>query len=158
MGTINTSLNTETTLIDGVFVRGLRVIPDERGKVMHMLRANAPHFTKFGEVYFSVINPGVVKGWKQHKKMTQNFAVPVGQMELVLFDARPDSKTKGKIVELSIGESNYCLVTIPPGIIYSFKGASSVPVLLVNCADLPHDPEESLVFDLKSTDIPYNWK
>ena len=71
-------------MIEGVKVIPLRQIPDERGKIMHMLRADDPHFEKFGEIYFSVVFPGVVKGWHLHKEMTLNYAVVSGNIKLAL--------------------------------------------------------------------------
>src|SRR4029077_9112630 len=86
-------------MIEGVGIRPLLQIPDERGKVMRMLRATDPDFKEFGEVYFSVVFPGAIKGWHLHKRMTINYAVPFGRIKLVLFDDRPSSPTRGEIQE-----------------------------------------------------------
>ncbi len=93
-------------MIDGVLIIPLKQIPDERGKVMHMLRCNDPHFEKFGEIYFSVVYPRVIKGWHLHKKMTLNYAVITGMIKLVLYDERENSPTKEELMELSVGEQN----------------------------------------------------
>jgi dTDP-4-dehydrorhamnose 3,5-epimerase len=143
--------------IAGVSVNPLKVFRDERGQVMHMLRSDAPHFTKFGEIYFSVVNPGVVKGWRMHTKMTQNYAVPVGEIELVLYDSRKESASFGKVQKLIVGESNYSLITIPFGIVYAFKGISKMPAVVANCADILHDPRESVAIELNHPEIPYTW-
>ena len=147
----------DAEMIDGVLVEPLKQIKDDRGKVMHMLRADSHLFTKFGEVYFSVVNPNVIKAWKRHKKMTQNFAVPVGAIQLVIYDSRQNSPTQGKIAILDIGENNYSLVKIPPMVWYGFKGVSSIPALIVNCSDIPHDPSESEKKPEDDKDIPYEW-
>ena len=57
---------------------------------MHMLRADDPHFERFGEIYFSTVFAGVVKGWHLHERMTINYAVPFGSIKLVLFDDRDE--------------------------------------------------------------------
>src|SRR3989344_6638363 len=101
-------------MIDGVKIISLKQIPDERGKIMHMLRVDDAHFEKFGEIYFSIVYPDVVKGWHIHMKMTLNYAVIHGKIKLVLYDDRPESKTHGQLMELFIGEDNYVLVKIPP--------------------------------------------
>lgn len=145
-------------MINGVLVIPLKQIPDERGKIMHMLRADDPHFEQFGEVYFSVVYPGIVKGWHRHTKMTLNYAVPVGMIKLVLYDEREDSSTKGQLVELFIGEDNYCLVKIPPIIWNGFKGIGIKPAIVANCATIPHDPNEIIRLDPFSDKIPYNWE
>jgi dTDP-4-dehydrorhamnose 3,5-epimerase len=144
-------------MIEGLVVHELRQISDERGKVMHMLRADSPLFTRFGEIYFSIVNPGVVKAWKRHLKMTQYFAVPVGKIKLVIYDDRKDSVSCEKVDVIEIGVDNYCLVKIPPQLIYGFKGISSVPALVANCTNMPHDPNEVEGFDINSTEIPYKW-
>lgn len=143
--------------ISGVRVEPLRQMGDERGKVMHMLRADSPLFTAFGEIYFSVVNPGVVKAWKKHLKMTQHFAVPSGKIRLVMYDDREGSGTYGKIQILDVGEWNYCLVKIPPRICYGFKGISKEPALIANCTDMPHDPEEIQRFDVSDRRVPFDW-
>lgn len=145
-------------MIKNVLIRQLKQIPDERGKVMHMLRADDPHFEKFGEIYFSVVYPDVIKGWHLHTKMTLNYAVVSGMIKLVLYDARKESPTKGELLELYIGEDNYALVKIPPGIYNGFKGVGIKPAIVANCSDIPHDPEEIQRIDPFSNDIPYDWE
>ena len=144
-------------MIKGVLVKPLSQIADERGKIMHMLRADEPHFEQFGEIYFSVVNPEVVKGWHIHKEMTINYAVISGTIKLVLYDPREDSPTKGGIQELYIGEDNYVLVKIPPGIYNGFKGMGTKPAIVANCATLPHRPDEIERLDPFTSDIPYDW-
>ena len=144
-------------MIEGISVIPLRTIPDERGKIMHMLRADEPHFEKFGEIYFSVVHPGVIKGWHLHKEMTLNYAVISGMIKLVLYDPREDSPTRGEIQELFVGEDNYVLVKIPPGIYNGFKGIGTKPAIVANCATIPHRPDEMKRADPFASDIPYDW-
>jgi len=144
-------------MIDGVFIKSLKVFADERGKVMHMLRSDDAFFKQFGEIYFSVVNPGIIKGWKKHSKMTQHFSVPVGNIKLVIYDNREDSSTKGKIQEIFIGAENYQLVRIPPLVWYSFKAVGDSFALIANCPDLPHVDNEVVTVDLFDKKIPYNW-
>jgi len=144
-------------MIKGVLIKPLSQFTDERGKIMHMLRADEPHFEQFGEIYFSVVYPEVVKGWHLHKEMTLNYAVILGMVKLVLYDPREDSPTKGEIQELFIGEDNYVLVKIPPGIYNGFKGIGTKPAIVANCATLPHRPEEMERLDPFNNDIPYDW-
>ena len=144
-------------MIDGVIIKPLKQIPDERGKVMHMLRVDDSEFEKFGEIYFSVVNPGKIKGWHLHKKMTLNYTVVSGLIKLVLYDPRDDSLTKGELQEIFLGEDKYCLVKIPKGIWNGFMGISSKPAIVANLATEPHDPDEIVRIDPFSKDIPYNW-
>lgn len=144
-------------MIDGVGIYPLRQIPDERGRVMRMLRADDPHFERFGEIYFSLVYPGVVKGWHRHRLMTLNYAVPVGMVKLVVYDDRPASPTRGELLELFLGEANYVLVRIPPGLWNGFKGIGVGPALVANCATVPHDPSEIERLDPSDGRIPYDW-
>ncbi|HEX3833318.1 MAG TPA: dTDP-4-dehydrorhamnose 3,5-epimerase family protein [Solirubrobacteraceae bacterium] len=135
----------------------LRRIPDERGAIMHMLRRDDPGFAQFGEIYFSLVYPGVVKGWHRHSRMTLNYAVPVGMIKLVCYDDRVGSPTRDIVQELHLGELNYALVTIPPMVWNGFKGEGTVPALVANCASEPHDPEEIDRVAPGSVEIPYDW-
>ena len=144
-------------MIQGVAIHPLRQIPDERGKIMHMLRRDEVHFEQFGEIYFSTVYPGVVKGWHQHKIMTLNYAVVMGMIKLVLYDSRKGSSTYGVVEEIFLGESNYCLVTIPPSIWNGFKGIGTETSIVANCATHFHDPTEIIRKDPTDPEIPYNW-
>jgi dTDP-4-dehydrorhamnose 3,5-epimerase len=144
-------------MIDGVVVVPLRQISDERGKIMHMLRCDAEHFERFGEIYFSVAYPGVIKGWHQHTQQTQNYAVVSGMIKLVLYDVRDGSGSKGELMEMFVGEDNYCLVKIPPGVVNGYKAYGVKPAIVANCATEPHDPDEMIRIDPFSSGIPYEW-
>jgi dTDP-4-dehydrorhamnose 3,5-epimerase len=143
--------------IDGVVARPLRQICDERGKVMHMLRADDPHFERFGEIYFSVVFPGAIKAWHLHTEMTLNYAVPSGRIKLVVFDDRDDSPTRGELQEVFTGEDAYALVTVPSGLWNGFTGVGPAPAIVANCATVPHDPDEIVRLDPFSPKIPYRW-
>jgi len=144
-------------MIDGVIITPLKTIADERGSVKHMLRKDAPQFTDFGEVYFSLVHPGAVKAWKLHKRMVMNLAVPVGLVKLVLFDDRKNSSTAGSIQEIIFGADDYKLVTIPPLIWNGFQGLGEVTSVITNCASITHDPDEGERRDINDPSIPYSW-
>ena len=145
-------------MIDGVVVKPLRRIPDERGFIMHMLRSDDPDFEKFGEIYFSTIFPGVVKAWHLHKEMILNYSVISGMVKLVLYDDRDGSPTKGELQELFIGRENYQLVKIPPFVWNGFKGIGTEMAILANCASLAHDPDEIVRMAPDDPMFPYNWE
>lgn len=146
--------------IAGVVIQPLRIISDERGAVLHMQRADADGFERFGEIYFSEVLPGAIKAWKRHHLQTQRFAVPVGRIRLVIYDDRGDSSTAGRIQTIELGRPDaYHLVTVPPRLWYGFASVGDTVALLANCADLPHNPAESESLDLKTATerIPYVW-
>ncbi len=144
-------------MIEGVKVRPLRKICDERGMVMHMLRRDDPDFEDFGEIYFSCVYPNAIKAWHLHKQMTLNYAVIQGMIKYVLYDDRAESPTKGELMELFIGEDNYQLVKVPPYVWNGFKGVGTKMAIVANCATLQHDPEEIIRKNPFTKDIPYNW-
>jgi dTDP-4-dehydrorhamnose 3,5-epimerase len=145
-------------MIEGVKVIPLRKIPDERGMIMHMLKNTDPHFEKFGEIYFSVAYPGVIKGWHLHKKQVQFYAVISGMIKLVLVDERKDSRTHGELMEICTGEDNYQLIRIPVGVVNGYKTLGIKPAIVGNCATEPHDPEEMLRYDPFESHIKYDWR
>ena len=145
-------------MIEGVRITDLSIIPDERGAIFHMMRSDDPIFKQFGEIYFSKVYPGVVKGWHVHRRIILNYAVPEGMIKLVLYDDRAASTTKGEIMELFIGEENYKLVTIPPNIWNGFKGIGTKVVIVANCATEPYDPKEIERADPLGSTIPYDWR
>lgn len=144
--------------IEGLVLTPLREIKDDRGSVLHMLRADSTDFTQFGECYFSEVSPGAIKAWKKHTVQTQNIAVPVGRIRLVIYDARENSATKNNLIVIELGRPDaYFRVRIPPEVWYGFTCISTSAALLANCADYPHIPMESEVLNYRDQLIPYNW-
>ena len=146
-----------STTIDGVQVIPLARIPDERGTVFHMLKRTDPHFTQFGEIYFSSVYRGVIKGWHRHREMTLHYACIFGRIKLVLYDEREGSPTHGTLMELFLGPEHYSLVTIPPEVWNGFKGLSEPFAIVANCSTHPHDPSRSIRLDPLKNHIPYDW-
>lgn len=146
------------SIIDDVICTELKQISDERGTVLHMFRCDSPEFTRFGECYFSEILPGSIKAWKRHKIQTQNFAVPVGRIQLVIYDDRKESNTRGNLDILQLGRADaYYRISIPPNLWYGFACIGTSPALLANCPDFPHDPFDSEVLLIDDKSIPYSW-
>lgn len=145
-------------MIEGVEIKPLKKICDERGMIMHMLRCDDPGFEKFGEIYFSCIYPSVIKAWHLHDKMTLNYAVVNGMIKVVLYDNRKDSNTNGDIMEVFIGDNNYVLLTVPPNIWNGFKCVGTERAIVANCATIPHDPDEIHRCDPFENNIPYKWE
>jgi len=144
-------------MIDGVRVVPRTRIPDERGTIMHMLKTTDPEFLGFGEIYFSTVYPGVVKGWHRHVDMTLNYVCISGRIKLVLYDDREGSPSRGEIMERFLGPDDYSLVQIPPGVWNGFKGMGPDAAIVANCCTHPHDPRRSTRLDPFDNDIPYDW-
>jgi dTDP-4-dehydrorhamnose 3,5-epimerase len=146
-------------LIDGVVLKNLKVIPDERGWLMEILRADDPFFSKFGQVYLTVAYPDVVKGWHYHKRQNDHFCCVKGMLKVALYDGREGSPTKGLVNEFFLGEKNPQLVRIPAGVLHGMKGIGTEPAFLVNVTDQVYDyaePDEYRVAP-HGGEIPYDW-
>jgi len=146
-------------MIDGVRVKPLRVIPDERGRLMEILRSDDDLFLQFGQLYMTTAHPGVVKGWHYHKKQIDNFAVVKGMIKLVLYDGREGSPTRGEINEFFLGVHNPQLVQIPALVLHGFKCVGDEEAIVLNCpTELYHyqEPDEFRV-DPFSREVPYDW-
>ncbi len=147
-------------LIHGVKVKALKVIPDERGRVMEMLRCDDDLFIRFGQAYVTTAYPGVVKAWHYHKKQTDNFVVVKGMMKVALFDARKGSPTFGMINEFFMGEHNPILVQIPPHVYHGFTAIGGEEAMVVNLPTEPYNREHPDEYRLEphTKKIPYEWK
>jgi len=144
-------------MIHDIQLTPLKKICDERGRVMHLFRRDWPIFHGFGEAYFSVVNPGVVKAWHLHKEITLNYTAVSGMIKCVLYDDRKGSPTCGEVNEFFLGEHNYQLVTIPPGIWNGVKGIGTTESIIAICLDQPYNPEEVVRMDPFHNEIPYDW-
>jgi len=146
-------------MIEGVSKRKLRLIPDERGYLMEMLRSDWEEYDRFGQVYVTAVYPGVVKGWHYHKIQTDRFVCVHGMAKVVLFDGRDPSPTRGEVNEFFLGRFNPSLLVIPPGVMHGFKGISEDMALIVNVPTELYDYDQPDEYRLPAhTDqIPYDW-
>jgi dTDP-4-dehydrorhamnose 3,5-epimerase len=147
-------------MIDGVKVKKLRVIPDERGRLMEILRRDDDLFQKFGQVYMTTTYPGVVKAWHKHEKQADNIACVAGMIKMALYDGRPGSPTHKEVNEFYLGVHNPVLVQVPAGIYHGWMGLSLEEAVIINIPTEPYDreqPDEQRL-DPHDNDIPYVWK
>jgi dTDP-4-dehydrorhamnose 3,5-epimerase len=150
----------DVTMIDGVKTKQLKVIPDERGRLMEILRSDDSLFEKFGQVYMTTTYPGVVKAWHLHKKQTDNVACIQGMIKLVIFDPRENSPTRRELNEFYLGTHNPLLVQIPTGVFHGWACVSEEEAIVVNIPNRLYDyedPDEHRL-DPHRNDIPYDWK
>jgi dTDP-4-dehydrorhamnose 3,5-epimerase len=148
-------INTDST-IDGVLLTPLKVINVPGGDILHSMKCSDPGYSGFGEAYFSMIKPSMVKAWKRHRKMTLNLIVPVGKVRFVIYDDRQNSESGKKFLEVVLSRNNYYRLTIPPMVWIGFQGMDKYTSMLLNIADIEHTPEEA---DRKEmNEIKYNWR
>lgn len=150
-------METKKGEIEGVIIRPLKRIPDERGTILHGIRSDNI-LTPFGEVYFKRLYGGVVNGWHIHETLKLNYICIHGMIKLVLFDTRADSPTKGNLTEIFFGDDNYCMVHIPCGIANASKGMTYPYAISCNVASEAHNPNLKYKrIDPHSKEIPYDW-
>jgi len=147
-------------MIDGLKIKKLGVIPDQRGRVMEILRRDDGLFQKFGQVYMTTTYPGVVKAWHKHEKQADNIACIAGMIKMALYDGRPGSPTHGEVNEFYLGVHNPVLVQVPSGVYHGWMGMSPEEAVIINIPTEPYDrehPDEQRL-DPHDNDIPYVWK
>ena len=146
-------------MIEGVKVKKLKVLCDERGRLMEILRRDDDIFPGFGQVYMTTAYPGVVKGWHYHKKQTDNFTCIKGKMRLGLYDGREGSPTFGNVAEYILSIDDPMVVQIPPNVCHGFKGVSEEEAIVINTVTEPYDPADPDEFriDAYDNDIPFDW-
>ena len=143
--------------IEGVSVQSLTPIQDERGMVLPMFRSDCFDLSTLGEIYFSVVNQGHVKGWEKHKLMHQDFAVCTGKIKLVIYDDRPQSSTRGKIQEIVTGRDLFALIHLPRLVWYSYIGLSLEPAVITYGSSMPQMHGEVMRLPSDSPQIPFSW-
>lgn len=147
-------------MIDGVKVKKLKVIPDDRGRLMEILRGDDEIFEKFGQVYMTTAYPGVVKAWHGHAKQTDNFTCIQGKIRLVLYDSRDSSPTYKEVSEFVLSLEEPILIQIPKLVYHGFKCVSDREAIVINVPTMPYDRKEpdELRVDPFDNDIPYDWR
>ena len=148
-------------LIEGVRLKALKVIPDERGRLMEILRADDPIFERFGQVYVTTARPGVIKAWHYHKVQADHWVCLVGKARVGLYDPRPGSSTRGLTNEFLLSPEDPFLIKIPVGVYHGFKGMDPArETMIMNIPNVPYHyqtPDEYRV-DPSDPTIPFDWK
>lgn len=143
-------------MIEGMVATPLKKICNGKGDIFHIIKKSSLGYKGFGEVYISMVNKKQIKGWKKHLRMQLNFVVPFGEVKIVLYDDREDSSTFGECYETILSRDNYIRLTIPPGILVAFQGGEGSDNMLINVANIEHDPEESITYPIQH--IQYEWE
>jgi dTDP-4-dehydrorhamnose 3,5-epimerase len=146
-------------VIDGVKVKQLRILPDQRGRLMEILRSDDEVFAKFGQAYITTAYPGVVKAWHYHKIQQDNFAVIYGMVQIALYDSREASPTKGEVNVFHAGVHNPILIHVPPLVYHGFKNIGTEEAIILNLPTEVYNYEapDEYRLDAHTKDIPHDW-
>ena len=142
-------------MLDGMIKTKLNIFDAESGSVLHCLKSTDNGFLDFGEVYFSTVKQGALKAWKLHQIMTLNLTVPIGEVLFCFVDERTGSKTFGQTFKIVLSQEPYFRLTVPPGIWFGFLGLSQGVNMIVNVANIQHDPAEVLRKPIDEINV--NW-
>ena len=134
-------------MIEGLILSKLATFSSKEGAVYHCLRSSDPGYIGFGESYFSFIENNAVKAWKLHQKMTLNLVVPVGMVRFNFIDLREQSDTYKLRFEVTLSFENYQRITVPPKILFGFKGLEEGINMISNITDMVHIDEECINID-----------
>jgi dTDP-4-dehydrorhamnose 3,5-epimerase len=147
-------------MINGSKIKKLKVMPDERGRLMEILRKDDEIFDKFGQVYVTTVKPGVVKAWHYHKKQDDHFVCLMGKVRVALFDARKKSPTYGEVNDYIMSMDDPFVVKIPKGVYHGFKGIADIESMVLNVPTRVYDYKEPDEFRLDAfeNDIKYDWR
>lgn len=147
----------QLSTITGVVLTPLEIIGGDLGDVLHAMKQDDPGCGRFGEAYFSTVRFNAVKAWKRHSRMTSNLVVPAGEVRFVIVDDRPGNGAGQSVMEVVLSRENYRRLTVPPGLWMGFQGVDRGLNLLLNIADIPHDPAECEQLEHDSDRIDYRW-
>ena len=142
-------------LIDGIHITELKIIPNVKGDILHVLKSTDKTFNLFGEAYFTTIKKGCIKGWKKHSLMVSNLIVAVGEIKLVFYDQRIESPTNNVVNIFNLSIDNYKRITVEPNIWFAFEGIDEYNLLL-NISNILHDSAESENIELENNMFSYN--
>lgn len=141
--------------MEGIEITPLKIIEGADGNVMHAIKNSDPQYSQFGEAYFSTVKYQKIKGWKKHSQMISNLIVPHGEIQFVFYDDRQNSITKDAYLTINLSQKNYQRLTVQPGLWMAFKGMGKGQNMVLNFANICHDPNESINDPLETSKIPY---
>ncbi len=147
-------------LTEGVTFREQTTYADERGTVVELFdpRWNW-HPAPLVFAYSFTIRPGMVKGWNLHQEHEDRYFILQGEMELVLFDPRPESSTSGEVCRIVLSEFNRRIVNVPKCVWHADHNIGTKDVVIVNFPTAPynHANPDKYRLALDTDLIPYRF-
>ncbi len=142
--------------IEGVEIKDLATHPDERGFFREVIRETDSFFGHFGQLSHSYMHAGTAKAWHVHRKQTDWWYV-LGALKVVLHDLREGSPTRGKTMELLMGDRYPArCVKIPPGVAHGCRALEPTHLLYVTSS--VYDPQDEGRLPHDDPSIGYDWK
>jgi dTDP-4-dehydrorhamnose 3,5-epimerase len=151
--------------IHGVIFKPLKSFPDNRGFFREIFRCSEPIFEggRFAQWSHSKMQKNVVKAWHYHHVQIDWWYVPLGQIETVLFDNRPESPTYRTKLTVKMGDPEEhgpntfaSCVRIPPGVLHACKVLSEEAHLFYITSET-YNPNEEGRLPYNSEVVGHDW-
>jgi dTDP-4-dehydrorhamnose 3,5-epimerase len=157
---VNASGEALVPLPEGVTFRDSPTQIDERGMIVELFDPRwGWHAAPFAFSYAFTIRPGFIKGWGLHRRHEDRYFVLFGEMEVVMYDDREGSSTRGQVSHVVLSEYRRRLMNIPAGIWHANRNIGTNDVVVVNFPTIPYDHANPDKFRLPLNDdrIPYKF-
>ncbi len=147
-------------MLQGVKIKHIKRFCDDRGFLCEVQKEGEETAIQVKQTTYTETYPGVIKAFHWHKNQTDAWFVVKGEIQIVMYDLREDSETKGQTQVVYAGESNPVMVVIPPGVAHGYRVLGTQKAGLFYHTDQPYSPEnpdeERIPFD--DARIGFNWE
>jgi dTDP-4-dehydrorhamnose 3,5-epimerase len=127
-------------LTHGVSIREVTTHADLRGSVTELFDPRWQyHPDPLVFAYCFTIRPGIVKGWNLHREHEDRYVLLQGEMDLVLFDPRPESPTVGEVCKITLSAARRVIVNVPTNVWHADHNIGTTDLLVVNFPTQPYD-------------------
>jgi dTDP-4-dehydrorhamnose 3,5-epimerase len=120
-------------LPEGVSFKPVPTQVDERGAVVELFDLRwgwCPDPLVFA--YCFTVRAGMIKGWGVHREHEDRYFILFGDMEVVLYDERPDSSTRGLVSKVVMSELRRGVLNIQAGIWHADCNLGHKDAVMVN--------------------------
>ncbi len=117
-------------------IKSLEKHIDERGLLLEILKSN--EITEnIHQIYFSISEPGAVRGGHYHKNKVEWFCVVNGKAKLFLEDNLSKEKK-----ELMLSDDKPVIVKVPPEIRHGLENVGKSQMYLIVVSNMVFNPNE----------------
>lgn len=150
--------------IIGVKFKRLKTNRDDRGFFREIIRVSDPFFNSdgFKQWSHSRMVKNVVKAWHFHHIQIDWWYIPIGCVETVLIDNRPESPTYKTKLIIKMGDSstdltaNEVCVKIPQGVLHGCKVLTDEAHLMYITSET-YNPADEGRLPFNSPEVDHNW-
>lgn len=148
------------SLIEGVQIIDVQNVIKNNGYLTEICRGNwLEGNTGIDQVFQVALWPNGLSAWHTHELTTDRLFVTLGTLKIVLYDARSNSPTFGRVNELRVSHIRPQLIVVPPRVYHGVQNIGPETALLLNMVDKAYRYESPDHFRIDpATDlIPYRF-